>query len=73
MYTVYHLNANELDAQFLEALRTLFKDKNIEIIVNEVDETAYLFQSEANRQRLLQAMDNVEQQQELVEVALDTL
>jgi antitoxin YefM len=73
MYTVYRLNANELNTQFIEALKVMFQDKEIEITVSEVDETAYLLQSAANRQRLLQAVENIAAQQNLVEVSLDTL
>lgn len=70
---VYRLNANELNSQFMEALRILFKDKEIEIVVSEVDETAYLFESEANRTRLLQAIQNIESQSNLVPVTLDAV
>ena len=73
MYTVYHLKADELDTRFLKALKTLFKDKTIEIVVTEVDETAYLLHSDANRDRLLQAVENVNDGENLVEVELDTL
>ncbi|MCB0214418.1 MAG: hypothetical protein KDJ52_34075 [Anaerolineae bacterium] len=73
MVTTYRLRADELDSDFIEALKTLFKDKEIEIIVSEVDETAYLFQSEANKKRLLQAVQNINTQQNLVEVSLDDL
>lgn len=37
MYTTYRLWADELDNDFIEALKTLFKDKEIEIVVSEVD------------------------------------
>ena len=73
MVTTYRLRADELDQDFIEALKTLFKDKEIEIIVSEVDETAYLLQSEANKERLLQAVQNINNQQKLVEVSLDDL
>jgi antitoxin YefM len=73
MYTVYRLNANELNGQFIEALKALFKDKDIEITVSEVDETAYLLQPKANRERLLQAVQHINDQQNLVEVSLDAL
>jgi antitoxin YefM len=73
MYTTYRLHINELDSDFIDALKALFKDKEIEIIVSEVDETAYLFQSEANKKRLLQAVQNINSQQNLVEVPLDNL
>jgi antitoxin YefM len=68
MQTVYHLKTNELDSQFLESLKTLFKDKTIEIIVSEVDETAYLLHSDANRERLLQAIEHVNNGEDLIEV-----
>ena len=73
MHTVYRLNANELNGQFVEALRTLFKDKEIEIMVSEVDETAYLLQTEANRTHLLRAVQNINDQRSLVDVQLDTI
>ena len=73
MHTVYHLRTNELDNQFLEALKTLFKDKTIEIVVTEVDDTAYLLHSDANKEQLLQAIEHVNNGENLVEVELDTL
>ena len=73
MYTIYRLNASELDSQFVESLKALFKDKEIEITVSEVDETAYLLRSEANKQRLLEAIRNVDSQTGLIEVQLAAL
>ena len=73
MHTVYHLRTDELDNQFLEALKTLFKDKTIEIVVTEVDETAYLLGSDANKERLLQAIEHVNNDENLIEVEMDTL
>ena len=46
MVTVYRLNVNELNEQFIEALQALFKDREVEITVTEVDETEYLLRSE---------------------------
>ena len=73
MQTVYRLRANELNQQFLDALKTLFEDKEIEIIVTEVDETAYLMQSEANRKRLLEAVEAINYGKNLVELDPDVL
>lgn len=73
MHTTYRLNANELDERFIQSLKALFKDKDIEIMVSEVDETAYLLQSEANRERLLKAIENVERRENLVEVKIGDL
>jgi antitoxin YefM len=78
MYTIYRLNANDLDSRFIRALKTMFKDKEIEIAVCEVseieeDETAYLLKSPANRERLLKAIENVAHNHNLVTVNLDEL
>lgn len=73
MQSTYRLNASELDEGFLEGLRSTFKDREIEIVVCEVDETAYLLQSDANRERLLAAKANIEKGTNLIEVPLESL
>jgi len=47
MYTLYRLNADDLDGGFLQSLKELFKGQTIEIAVSGAedaseDETAYL-------------------------------
>ncbi|MDQ3253619.1 MAG: hypothetical protein M3R15_06890 [Acidobacteriota bacterium] len=66
MYTIYQVNADELDERFLDALRAMFKNKEIEIAVYERDETAYLLRSPANREQLLNAIRETEHSQNLV-------
>ncbi|MGC8493008.1 MAG: hypothetical protein ACP5SH_14860 [Syntrophobacteraceae bacterium] len=73
MNSVYRLNANELDEKFIQSLKALFKDKDIEIVVSEVDETAYLLRSGANKERLLKAIENIENGENLVEAQMDDL
>jgi antitoxin YefM len=78
MQSVYRLNANELDADFVESLKVLWHDREIEITISEitasdVDETAYLMGNPANRRRLLKAVDDIEKRQNLVEVQLEEL
>ena len=73
MQASYRLNANELDENFLESLKMLFQDKEIEILVYDVDGTDYLSQSDANRPRLLTAIKNVEQGNNLIEIKLEDL
>ena len=73
MQTIYRLKASELDNNFLEGLKTTFGDKEIEIIVYEVNETDYLLKSDANKARLLQAIENVNNKNNLVEVSLENL
>jgi len=66
MDAIYHVKADELDQDFLDALKALFKDKEIEIAVSERDETAYLLRSPANREHLLRAVADVESLQNIV-------
>ncbi len=78
MYASSRMNVNELDERFLETLRTMFHDREIEISVSEAvdngeDETAYLLRSPANREHLLKAVDDVNQGRNLVTVDLDKL
>ncbi|HEY9853525.1 MAG TPA: hypothetical protein V6D28_28905 [Leptolyngbyaceae cyanobacterium] len=73
MSTVYRLKASEIDLNFLEEIKANFGDKEIEIIISEIDETEYLFKSEANKNRLLRAVENVKLHQNLVEVNLQDL
>ena len=53
VYTTYRLTTSDLNNQFIESLKTLFRDQEVEITVSPIDPTAYLLQSEANRRRLL--------------------
>jgi antitoxin YefM len=78
MYMTYKMNAAELDSRFLRALKAMFKDKDIEIVVceaaqSEEDETAYLLRSPANRDRLLKAIENVAHDRNLMTINLEDL
>ena len=66
MYTIYRLNADELDSNFIESLKSAFGHKQIEIAVSEADETDYLLRSPANRDHLLKAVADVEASRNLV-------
>ena len=41
-------------------------EKEIENLVSEVEQTAYLFKSETNKNRLLNAVENVDRQTNLI-------
>ena len=78
MYMTYKMNAAELDSRFLRALKAMFKDKDIEIVVceaaqSEEDEAAYLLRSPANRDRLLKAIENVAHDRNLMTINLEDL
>ena len=58
MYTTYRLKADELTEEFVKILKEVYKDKEIEISVQEAeDETEYLLSTEANRKHLLEALE----------------
>ena len=62
MVTTYRLNANELSIDVLNAIRMLFKDKDIEINVSEaIDETDYLLASPANKKDLMTSIKELEE------------
>ena len=73
MSTVYRLKASEINSDFLEKIKHKFGNKEIEITVSELneDETEYLFKSEANKNRLLTAVENIKARKNLVEVNLE--
>ena len=71
MQSIYRVNASELDDHFLENLKQLFGDRNIEIVVSSVDETEYLLGNESNRSHLVRAIKNVDDRTNLVEVNLE--
>ena len=52
MQISYRLNANELDSSFIESLKAAFQNKEIEIIVYESDETAFLLHNPYNRKKI---------------------
>jgi antitoxin YefM len=66
MDAIYRAKADELDQSFLDALKAMFKDKEIEIVVYERDETSYLLRSPANRERLLRAIADIESSQNII-------
>jgi antitoxin YefM len=70
MSTVYRLKASELNTDFLEEIKATFGDQEIEIVISELDETEYLLKSEVNRNRLLQSVDNIKNQQNLIQFNL---
>ena len=66
MQTIYQINADELDENLLASIKAQFKHKEIEIVVSECDETAYLLRSPANREYLLRAIKDVEENRNII-------
>ena len=77
MYTLYKINTDELNENFISAIKARFPHQMIEIAISEAeqqqeDETTYLLKAPENKNRLLAAIKNVEKQQ-LIDVELDKL
>ena len=67
MNTIYQLHTNELNENFLNSVKSLFKGKKITIaITTEIDETEYLLQSEANRKQLFDSINNIKNKKNII-------
>ncbi|MDD1630311.1 MAG: Uncharacterized protein CG438_285 [Methylococcaceae bacterium NSP1-1] len=77
MYTLYKINSDELNENFIAAIKAQFPHQTIEISISEIaqveqDETAYLLGNPANKARLLAAIAQVEKNQ-LIDVDIEKL
>jgi len=63
MQTTIKTNTTELDLNFLDAVRKLFKDQDIEISIRNLDETEYLMSNEANRRHLMESIAEYERKE----------
>lgn len=73
MSAVYRFNANKIDGSFLEEIKHKFACQNIKIVVSELDKTEYLLSSEANKIKLITAIENIKNRQNLIEMSLEDL
>lgn len=66
MVSSFTLRTEELNANFIETIKSLFADREIEIIVQDVQtDTDYLLKSPENRKHLLQSIANLENSQKI--------
>ncbi len=74
MYTTFQICETELNEDFLNVVKKLFRNKNISITIEEaMDETDYLLNNPANKKRLLEAIENVNRNQNMIEVDMEDL
>ena len=61
METTYRLSEKELDDAFLNSIKSLYKNKNISITIEEkLDETEYLLNSNENKKKILDSIQSSE-------------
>jgi len=74
MVATYRLKADEITQNLLETIRNNYKDKEVEITIQEVeDETAHLLKSQANREHLLRGMEEIQSGSPLQTMTLEQL
>ena len=62
MYTTYHLKEDELNEDFLNGVKKLFKNKKLTItIAEELDETEYLLSNPANKTHVTESIEQLNQ------------
>jgi len=72
MYTTYQLNSDELTYEFIDILKSNFKNRMIEISVCDFDETAYLMSSPENHEILMRRIDDVRNNRKIITPNQDT-
>ena len=61
MEAIYRLNTSEMGTDFINSIKTVYPDQNIEIKIRLKDETEYLMSSPANRERLNKSIKEIEE------------
>lgn len=66
MESTFRINANELDMDFINKIKTLFKGKNLEVVIQvQEEETDYLLKTKANKKHLLKAVSDINKNKNL--------
>ncbi len=66
MQASFVLDSNELDYRLIDKIKEIFRNKRIELIISDSDDTEYLFTSDINKETLLNSIANIERNENLV-------
>ena len=74
MEVTYRLKPDELNDDFFKTVKQLFLGKEVAITVEEVpDETEFLLSNEANREHLLQAVEDIKHGRNLHKMSIEEM
>ena len=74
MDITYRLKPEELNDDFFRTIKQMFLGKEVAITVEEVpDETEYLLSNEANREHLLQAVEDIKHGRNLHTISIEEM
>lgn len=61
MISTYHITEEELTADFLKNIKSLFKNKRLTVTISEeIDTTEYLLASDANKKHIQKASSDLQ-------------
>jgi len=75
MDTLVRLNADELNSNLIDFIKSSFKGKKIAVHIyeDEMDETEYLLSDPVTKKRLLEAVENVKNNRNLKEYTMEDI
>ena len=74
MDVTYRLKPEELNDDFIKAIKQMFLGKEVSITVEEVpDETEYLLSNDANREHLLKAVEDIKHRRNLHTMSIEEM
>jgi hypothetical protein len=73
MYATYTLTKDELNYEFLDNLKKMLTGDEIQLSVESYDETEYLMKSKRNHEHLVRAINNANNNINLIEVPFDDI